>query len=239
MKLLTMASANTKMSKNETSNYHSAILHLAPYNLSGYQVCPAASQGCAKACLNSAGRGRFDNVQQARARKTKLFYEAKDTFINMLIDDIGLLVEQANRLGKVPTVRLNGTSDIDWENVFINDFCNIFEYWPQVQFYDYTKRPDRLLKNKNSNYHLTFSNSESNDVISRRLLNLGYNIAVVFDKLPDFYWNHKVVNGDLNDLRFLDNQKVIVGLTAKGKAKNDKTNFVKHVNDFLRQSIAV
>ena len=232
MKLLTMAHANAKTAKNgKDDRFHTAILHLAPYNKSGYQVCPAASNGCAMACLNTAGRGRFDNVQQARTRKTKLFFQDRELFLTQLIDDIGLLTFQANKLDKIPVVRLNGTSDIDWENVLIDNFCNIFEYWPNVQFYDYTKRIDRLtklVKNPYDNYHITFSNSENNDRVSRLALELGFNVAVVFrNELPELYWGYPVVNGDDTDLRFIDNKNSIVGLKAKGDAKKDKSGFVK------------
>ena len=234
MKYLTMASSNAKTAKNNNSGkYHSAILHLAPYNKSGYQVCPAASKGCAMACLNSADRGRFDNVQQARIRKTREFFSNTDLFMKGLIDDIGLLVQQADKSGKIPVVRLNGTSDIDWENVLVNGFCNIFEYWPNVQFYDYTKRIDRLVKlskNPYDNYHVTFSNSESNDRVSRLALKLGFNVAVVFrNVVPTKYWGHKTINGDLDDLRFNDPKNSIVALIAKGKGKTDTTGFVKDI----------
>ena len=48
-------------------------LHLAPHTLSGYNVCPHASKGCAEACLNTAGRGRMNMVQDARIKKTIMF----------------------------------------------------------------------------------------------------------------------------------------------------------------------
>lgn len=234
MKLLTMAHANAKTAKNSKDDrYHTAILHLAPYNKSGYQVCPSASNGCAMACLNTAGRGRFDVVQQARIRKTKEFFQNRDLFMTNLIDDIGLLAWQADKLNRIPVVRLNGTSDIDWENVLINNFCNIFEYWPTVQFYDYTKRIDRLTKlanNPYNNYHITFSNNEINDRVSKLVLKLGFNVAVVFrNVLPNRHWGYPVVNGDNTDLRFIDPSNSIVGLKAKGEGKKDTTGFVKDV----------
>lgn len=236
MKLLTPAQANTKIAKNDANKYLSAILHLAPANVSEYNVCLAASEGCKSACLNTAGRGRFDNVQQARIRKTKLFFENQNEFIDLLIADCKALVRKANRLNLIPVVRLNGTSDIDWSKVNVKDcteFENIFMKFPEIQFYDYTKHPDRIMKylggDYPSNYSLTFSQSECNQLIALKLLNQGANVAIVFDQIPKIYHGHEVINGDNTDLRFLDPKNVVIGLTAKGKAKKDNTGFVVRI----------
>ena len=50
--------------------------------------------------------------------------------------------------------------------------------------------------------------------------------AVFRGKLPETWQGRKVVNSDENDLRFLDPQGVICGLSTKGKAKKDLTGFV-------------
>lgn len=229
MKLLTMAHQNAKTAKNsQFDEYLSAILHLAPFNLSGFNVCPAASNGCVMACLNTAGRGKFDNVQQARIRKTKLFIQNTKVFTTFLVNDITALVRKAKKENKKPVIRLNGTSDIAWENVEIESGLNIFDMFPNVQFYDYTKRPNRVITNDYPNYHLTFSMSEVNEVVSKRILKSGFNVAIVFHDIPTVWNKFNVVNGDNHDLRFLEgNQGVIVGLKAKGKAKKDTTGFVK------------
>ena len=57
-------------------------------------------------------------------------------------------------------------------------------------------------------------------------LYLGFNVAVVFNKLPETYFARPVISGDETDVRFEDARGVIVGLTAKGKAKKDLNNFV-------------
>ena len=57
---------------------------------------------------------------------------------------------------------------------------------------------------------------------------MGGNVAVVFrNQLPDTWNGVEVVNGDENDLRFLDKSGVVVGLIEKGRAKKDKTGFVQ------------
>ena len=91
--------------------------------------------------------------------------------------------------------------------------------FPTMQFYDYTKLPNR--RNLPSNYHLTFSRSESNE----HLIPQGMNVAVVFDTLPETFMGRKVIDGTDTDLRFLDPQGVVVGLVAKGKAKKDNSGF--------------
>jgi len=99
------------------------------------------------------------------------------------------------------------------------------ELFPEVQFYDYTKHPNR--KNIPVNYHLTFSRAEDNDEDIKQALKNGLNIAVVFEKyLPETFMGLPVIDGDKNDLRFLDPVNSIVGLVAKGKAKKDETGFV-------------
>ena len=217
MKLLTLG--NTKTVKGEAMGYQTYIMHLAPSTLSGYNTCPMASEGCASACLNTAGRGRFTAIQEARIRKTKWFFENREDFMYTLVKDIKAAIRKASREGFIPVFRLNGTSDIRWETVSVLDYRNIMEMFPNVQFYDYTKLPNR--RDIPSNYHLTFSRSESNE----HLIPQGMNVAVVFDSLPDVWMGRKVIDGTETDLRFLDEQNVVVGLLAKGKAKKDTSGF--------------
>src|SRR4051812_18854840 len=115
MKLLT--AANVKTMKGESLGYLTAILHLAPARLSGFNTCPMASKGCAAACLNTAGRGRFTRTQEARIRKTREFFNQREQFVALLVKDILALVRRAARQNLVPVIRLNGTSDIRWETV--------------------------------------------------------------------------------------------------------------------------
>jgi hypothetical protein len=225
MKLLT--TGNTKTLKGQSAGYQTYIMHLAPSTLSGYQTCPMASAGCAAACLNTAGRGRFTRTQEARVRKTRWFFENRETFMAQLVKDVGAAVRKANREGMTPVFRLNGTSDIRWENVPVAGFRNIMEMFPQVRFYDYTKLSNR--RDIPVNYHLTFSRSESNDEQVATALASGLNVAVVFNKLPEQYLGRPVIDGTETDLRFLDPEGVIVGLVSKGKAKTDGSGFVVNV----------
>jgi len=222
MKLLTRA--NTKTIKGKRRGYSTNILHLAPAKLSGYEVCGGRSKECTKLCLNMAGRGKFDRTQQARIRKTKWFFESRLTFMAQLVKDIASAIRYANNNNLVIAVRLNGTSDIPWESIRCGVFKNIMTRFPNVMFYDYSKIAGR--KNIPSNYHLTFSASESNqDQVTEALAN-GMNVAVVFDKVPDTYMGLPVIDGDEDDLRFLDPKGHIVGLKAKGPALHSTSSFI-------------
>lgn len=231
MKLFT--TGNPKLMKGEKKGYLSFVLHLAPADLSGHNTCPKATAGCKQACLNTAGRGGIfkkgestNVIQQARIRKTKMFFENRDQFMQDLFYDIQAGVKQAAKLGLTPAFRLNGTSDISWEKYKLPNGANIFENFPDVQFYDYTKVRGRKVSGI-KNYHLTFSRAESNEMDARLAASSGMNVAVVFKKdLPATYFGKKVINGDDTDLRFLDERGVIVGLKAKGKAKKDASGFV-------------
>jgi hypothetical protein len=229
MALLTPPTAQAKMTKSAKSGvYLPYILHLAPADLSGYNTCPKATAGCKAACLNTAGMGVFNNVQKARIQKTKYFFEQRREFYAQLIKEVASAERKANKLGKQLTMRLNGTSDLRWEAYKMQDGKTIFELFPNVIFYDYTKIEKRQPK-PFSNYSLTFSAADGNDNDVAVALQKGMNVAVVFrgDTLPQEWQGKKVIDGDTDDLRFLDPQNVVVGLRAKGKANKDKTGFVK------------
>jgi hypothetical protein len=233
MKLLTIG--NPKTLKGEKEGFLTFILHLAPADLAGYQTCPKATAGCKAACLNTAGRGGMfkpggtNTIQEARKRKTRMFFENRTEFMAMLVADIQRGIKYAEKRGFIPVFRLNGTSDIAWEKIRVGEFRNVMEMFPSIQFYDYTKILGR--KNLPSNYSLTFSRAESNEMDSRLAASSGMNVAVVFSAkiLPEVYMGRRVFNGDESDLRFLDPKGVIVGLYAKGRAKKDTSGFVVQI----------
>jgi hypothetical protein len=225
-----LSTSNTKIRKGEKSGFKTAGIHLAPHKLSGHNTCVAASKGCAAACLNTAGMGAYSTVQAARIKKTKMFFEDRGNFLNALVKEIQSAIKKAKKNNMTPAFRLNLTSDIAWEKITINN-QTIMEMFPDVSFYDYTKIPRRMLNFINGkfpkNYHLTFSRSENNQTHADIVMGCGGNVAVVFrGKLPNTYKGKKVINGDENDLRFLDPKGVIVGLVEKGKAKKDASGFV-------------
>jgi hypothetical protein len=229
-----LSTANPKIQKGAKLGYLSFILHLAPSDLSGKNTCPKATAGCAAACLNTAGRGGMfkkgentNMIQKARIRKTVAFFFDRDQFMLDLAYDIQKAVAFAKKQGLTPVIRLNGTSDLAWEKYEVPVFCtkNIFELFPDVQFYDYTKVLGRKVADI-PNYHLTFSKADGNDADVAKAIAQGYNIAAVFDEMPAEYMGLPVINADETDLRFLDPKGCIAGLKAKGRAKKDYSGFV-------------
>lgn len=229
MKLLSV-STDAKTTKGESLGFLTGILYLAPATTTKWNTCSMAKIAeCDKACLYTAGRGAMNSVQQARIRKTEWFFESTESFMLQLAEDITKLVAKAKKLGLTPLVRLNGTSDIRWETIEVSyTKKNIFQMFPEVQFYDYTKDVNR--KDLPANYDLTFSYSgvEGFQPFVAKALKKQMRIAVVFRKeqdIPTTFMGIPVVSGDNSDVRHLDD-KVIVGLYAKGKAKLDQTGFV-------------
>ena len=198
-------------------------MHLSPHkeNSHGKNVCGHASNGCASACLNTAGRGAFSNVRNARIKKTDYLFDDMTNFLATLSGEL----RKANK--KPSAVRLNGTSDLDFISLLrVKLGVDVLTEMPNLKFYDYTKNLKRAMKYLGTDYHLTFSRSETNDAECLEYLNAGGQVAVVFDKLPETWHGFKVIDGDDDDLRYLDMGGVVIGLKAKGKAKQDTSGFV-------------
>ena len=236
---------NAKTIKGDGSEYLTAILYMTPYKIMVdgklFNSCSmAAIASCIDACLYTAGRGKFSNVQTARQRKAQWFYKDRQGFLAQLIIDIDKFRNYCQKRGIQPCVRLNGTTDIRWELQRYMGEKNVFEIFPDVQFYDYTKIANRKVKDI-PNYHLTWSYSNANPDYAKLLdkaMEQGMNAAVVFRsnfiKVVPKCWHkwkcYPVIDGDSDDLRFLDPKGGhIVALYAKGDAKKDRSGFVQEV----------
>lgn len=225
---------NAKTIKGQRYGYMTGVLYLAPFNLSGYNTCAMAGIAkCHEGCLNSAGRGAFNSVQAARVRKTKLFFEDRAAFFAELIPSIRSLIRKAHAANLIPLCRLNGTSDIKWENVAFEyegvEYQNVFEFFPDLQFYDYTKIPNRSTHIPNYDLTFSFSGVVEFQPYVRKALGEGYRIAVVFrdrNTIPAEFLGTTCVDGDDSDLRHEDPHGVVVALYAKGRAKRDTSGFV-------------
>ena len=229
-KLLSSESPKINKSNKIQDKYFSRILYLAPHNLADGKrtVCPYATVAqCHEPCLNTAGLGGvYPSIQKARIRKTLLFLNDRDQFMSDLVGDIIKFLLECEKLGKLPCLRLNGTSDIQWENIYLKNGQTLFSLFPEIQFYDYTKIPTRDIGGIR-NYHLTWSYSEANEKYSNLFEKVEHNKAVVFrDRLPSMFKGLKVIDGDKHDMRFLDEPNVVVGLKAKAKARTDYSGFV-------------
>jgi hypothetical protein len=216
---------DAKTRKGSNEGFMTGIMYFASGKLSGIEVCAFKSPGCDESCLVFAGRGGMYPVTRARIIKTLAFFNDMVRYTVSIKKGIKSLITKAKNKNMTPVVRLNGTSDIQFWKI-----TDIMQSFPEVQFYDYTKNP----KNFNhgiANYHTTFSLAENNLLTALDILNNGNNVAVVFrDTLPMEFYGFKVIDGDKTDLRFLDPKGgYVVGLIAKGKAKKDKTGFVKDI----------
>lgn len=218
--------SSSKIAKGLKYNESTYILYLAPAKLSGYEVCPMRTDECTAACLNESGRNKIDihknQINKARIKKTKLFFEDREFFMGWLIYEIGKEKANAERKGMRFSVRLNGTSDLD-PTTFKLDNKNILEWFPDVTFYDYTKISKRFrLLEKYPNYDLTYSFSGYNMMDCFTLLKEGKGrVAMVFEgkQLPTKWSGYNVIDGDAYDMRYLDEENVIVGLKFK-KVRN-------------------
>jgi hypothetical protein len=250
---------NPKTEKGKGAGYWTFILHLSPASLSGWNVCPMATRGCKAACLNTAGRGGImgghgiltaadvakgirNAIQHARIRRTELFFGDREGFMALLVLEIVKAIKLAKRHGYKPVFRLNGTSDIRWETLpCILDgvtYANVMLAFALEQFYDYTKIANR--RNIPSNYSLTFSLADGNDMQAVAAITNGMNVAAVYrDKVTVARYEREgmafgiggltfpVANGDETDLRFLDPAGHVIALYAKGNAKRDASGFVR------------
>ena len=222
---------NHKTIKGEKYGWKTYGIHLSPNTVSGYKVCYDATQGCIDACLDTAGRGAMPSVQTARTNKTKRFFEDRSGFLTDLWKEVASAIKSATRKDLKFCMRPNLTSDLPWELIKHKGETLIDAFNP-CRFYDYTKSLKRFTRFLNGelpeNYHLTFSRSEeTTNQLVIALCKSGGNVAVVFrDHLPDKYLGIDVLDGDDNDLRFLDTTGCIVGLVEKGLAKKDMTGFV-------------
>ena len=247
--LLADPQSNPKVAKNGKVDVLTAPLHLAPFNLSGFQTCAQASAGCASACLHTAGNPAYMAQKEAsRVTKTRAYFKCRDAFMAVLTFEIAAHERKALKLGMACGVRLNATSDLPWERRKVNiDGRDVLlmDAFPEVQFYDYTKITKRAIAHAHGkmpvNYHLTFSKTEDNDADVEQVLEAGGNVAVVFSRqaykaamsagLNERQWEavgyHKILDGDAHDYRPAEGtQGAIIALKAKGDARHDTSGFV-------------
>ena len=235
---LIRAGGDAKTIKGNDSGYLTAIMYMTPYKTLGHNLCPMAeTAGCLEGCLNTAGRGSMNSVQKGRARKAQWFIKDRAAFMAQLVKDLARFENYCTKRDLKPAIRLNGTTDVRWELIRFKGVVDgveidqtIFDMFPNITFYDYTKIANR--RNLPNNYHLTFSYSATNATYLKQVdiaKANGLNIAVVFrnkENIPNEFIGLPTIDGDKTDLRFLDPKQSIVALYAKGKARKDNSGFV-------------
>lgn len=181
--------------KTEKSEIETRILHLSPAESSGVNVCPGA-QNCKAICLHFAGNPAYMNTKQAaRIRRTLAFSADNQRFGLLLI--MSILHACNKQDAGILAVRLNGTSDIVWENVDLtitpefSTFCrvkfgalvpigkrNVFEIFNHIRehsgqdvtFYDYTKVKHNWAECKRLGYHLTVSYDGADNIANSKIV---------------------------------------------------------------------
>jgi len=247
--ILATPESNPKVAKNGKMDVLTAPMHLAPHNLSGFQVCPQASAGCAAACLHTAGNPAYMAQKDAsRKAKTVAYFKERDAFMAVLFFEIAALERKANQRDMECGIRLNATSDLPWEKRTVSlqygpdrpaHEVNLMQWFNGVQFYDYTKITKRAIAfakgDMPENYHLTFSKTEDNDADCIKVLEAGGNVAVVCSlpvyktakatgRLPYPYDTPDAIDGDAHDYRPVDGDRrgnIRGGLIVALKAKGD------------------
>lgn len=236
-----LLSSSSKVKKSADIGVHGKVLYLT----SGI-LCPASSPGCLNSCLgHTSGFMREQRAATARDRRSAFLIEHPDRFIQLLEHEIAEHRYEAQTMGMLPCIRLNGCSDANWEVIA----PHLFSRWPDVQYMDYTKIRPRMMqflsgkigdKPWPKNYHLTYSLSEKNHSNAEAVLKAGGNVAMVFwPNLPSTWKGIPVIDADKHDARFLDEPSpCIVGLSAKGVAREELTGFVVHTDNFQPSVIA-
>lgn len=231
---------SAKAVKAQSFGYLNGIHYMAPHRTAGVgDLCGHASAGCIALCLGLySGQAAMvkddsdlegNSVRKSRADKARRFMRDRQSYLADVFHAIELLVNRAKRMGLKLCIRMNGSTDIAWEGIRYKG-RNVFDTFPDIDFVDYTKNPNRFSKPLPRNLHMTFSRSEMNESQCLELLNRGVNVAVVFESVPKRWHGFKVIDGDKHDLRQLDprgRKGTVIGLLPKGlKAKRDVSGFV-------------
>lgn len=230
--------SSAKIAKNgKVHNVDTYIIYLSPAETSGYNVCQHSTIECRKGCLNTSGRVKMETetkrpIQDARIKKTKLFFEHNEFFMAWMFAEIESYRKLAEKKGHGFSTRLNGTSDIDFTN-YKHEGQTVYERFSDIQHYDYTKDANKVVQPQPSNYHVTFSYSGRNEAMAKFYLKKGGNVAVVFNvaketDLPETWNGYPVINGDESDVRYKDGSGVVVGLKWKNIANKELNNEIKN-----------
>lgn len=214
-------------------------------------ACLGLYSGQAAMLKNADNPKAENNVRRSRRIKAQQFMGERAAFMAAAATQLARNYGKARAAGLAFVARPNGSTDIAFESVKIavdaklaaklsklsghaisaGEYRSIADLFPFIMFNDYTKSMKRMLNYLAGklpvNYHLTFSRSETNERDALRVLELGGNVAAVFETVPTEWNGYRVIDGDAHDLRFFDPENVVVGLTPKGnKAKKDVSGFV-------------
>jgi hypothetical protein len=254
--LFTAGAASPKLAK-QSERVLALIMYLAPHTLADgvRTLCANATAGCIAVCITVTGRGQVTGgvtrrvlhryaLHRARIARSRFYLRDRAGFLARMHRDVGALVKRARKAGALPVVRPNGTSDVPWESRSHwgpwgegGELVSLFDAWPTVQWYDYTKSRIRALRYARgfmpANYHLTYSHTENDTPEGcAAMVGAGCNVAVVFGGgvMPAEFAGVPVFDASAYDWRFRDPVGV-AGLYAIGRAGADESGFVVREGD--------
>jgi hypothetical protein len=201
---------NKKLSKGDNVNFG---LELTPSTfVSNFNMC-GGEGACLLTCLVFSGVDNLlkskslelSNTLKKRIRRTFMFLNEREFFVEKLKSEVTML----GHTYKNVAVRLNVVSDLDWSKVL-----DLSSFAENVKFYDYTKKSSNITNNKRISFTYSASEKDSDEDL-QTMLSKGYNVAMVFKKVPQTWNGFEVIDGDKNDDRYNDKKGVVVGLKQK------------------------
>lgn len=211
-----------------------AVAYLCPATEAGGRksTCAWSTPECEFWCLVASGLLGKRPSGRARLWRTALRFGAPELYFELLAHEIRAHAKKARKIGAIPAVRLDGTTDLG--DAQRPDMRALFAE-TGVQAYDYSKSLMRVMASlvrgqRSALLHdlahvpVTFSYSgPDSDYDSDRVLEAGGNVAVVLDIGPDdpkpeIFRGRPAIDGDVDDARFRDPSGCWVILSAKGNA---------------------
>jgi hypothetical protein len=217
-----LLSQSAKIVKGEKFGYLTGVCYMSPaVAFDGGNTCSHHKAGdCRGPCLVSSGHMALDGAVEARADRLALLLKDPALYFEILSRELKALQKRAKRKGIKTAGRMNGTTDLDWSRIQFNG-KTIFQHFPRIAWYDYTKNPKLAENYISAGISVTFSwykRADTSTVLS--LLDRGVNVAIAYkDRLAETQKiggrSVPVINGDQSDLRFEDVRGVVVGLKYK------------------------
>lgn len=216
--------SSAKIVKGKKLNIYTGILYLKPADSVAKQTICAAAElaGCKAGCLESSGQLGMKTGDNAKIKRTICYLLESERFNTELKREI---TKHHKKHGDALTIRLNGTSDID--------FSGLIASMPAIQFYDYTKIYYRVKNNQLPNYDLTYSGSANSDLTIKhtaRAIKDGKRVVIAMNTAETKgEWQRPLSLGDIplidmdeTDVRFKDAANAIGTLKRKGSNKAER-----------------
>ena len=233
-----LLSESVKVIKGEKVGYLTGVQYMtANLKIGKDHTCAGEKKAkCGEWCLVMSGHMAGKGAIEARADRLALLTRNPSLYFELLSRELRALEKRAARKGFKPAGRLNGTTDLDWTRITFEG-RTIFEHFPGITWYDYTKVPTIAENYSRAGVSITFSFYKKVPIDTLiGLLDRGVNIAIAYrDRLPIAQVLGgrmvDVINGDEHDLRFLDRRGVIVGLKYKNQTMHDRAREVNQTTD--------